>query len=226
MTDQHARQPARALTPTLVDRRRGPLHYVWQTASWLLLIAAIGILCVTILVPKIAGAQTYTVLTGSMRPNYPPGTLIVVTPRAADQITKGDVVTYQIRSGEPAVITHRVIDVTRTDRGELRFITQGDANNVADELPVKPGQVRGVLWYSIPYLGYVNNWVTGKSRTVTIFVLAGLLFAYAAWQLYRGFRDDRKPGGDDEAPDDDRTANDDTIELPVVAKNVAEDDNT
>lgn len=182
---------------------RSPLHHVWQTVSWLLLICAFAVLAATILVPKIAGARPYTVLTGSMRPSYPPGTLIVVRPEAADTITVGDVITYQIRSGDPAVVTHRVVDITRTPDGDtpdgdLRFITRGDANGDDDELAVRPVQVRGVLWYSIPYLGFVNTWFSGAKRTLVVFVLAGLLFLYGGGQFYIDWRDKRRQRAADE----------------------------
>ncbi|ASR04176.1 signal peptidase I [Gordonia rubripertincta] len=179
------------------DVRRGVLHHLWQAVSWLLLIGALAILCATILIPKIAGAAPYTVLTGSMKPDYPPGTLIVVKPRPAGQIGVGDVITYQIRSGSPEVVTHRVIEVMRTPAGEQRFVTQGDANNVADAEPVRPVQVRGTLWYSVPYIGWVNNWFTEKRRTVTAFALAGLLFVYGAWQF---IADRRERENDDPEP--------------------------
>lgn len=175
--------------------RHGVLHYVWQTISWLLLIAAFSVLCAVILIPRMAGAQAYTVLTGSMRPDYPPGTLIVVKPQPASQIGVGDVITYQIRSGEPDVVTHRVIDVAiQASDGERRFTTQGDANNAADPGTVRPEQIRGELWYSLPYIGYVNNWVTSQKRTVIIFAVAGALFVYAAWQFWAARHD---PADDD-----------------------------
>lgn len=180
------------------DAKRGALHYIWQGISWLLLVGAIAVLCATILIPKVAGAQTYTVLTGSMKPNYPPGTLIVVKPGPEEDIRVGDVVTYQIRSGSPEVVTHRVIKIAQNDAGEPRFITQGDDNGAADAEPVRPVQVRGTLWYSVPYVGWVNNWLAGQSRTILIFVLAGALFAYGGWQ----FIADRRDKNTDEPPHD------------------------
>ncbi|MDV7100250.1 signal peptidase I [Gordonia amicalis] len=173
------------------EERVGVLHHVWQAVSWLLLIGAVAILCAAVLIPKLTGAQSYTVLTGSMKPDYPPGTLIVVKPRPADEIGVGDVITYQIRSGSPEVITHRVIEVTRTPEGEPRFITQGDANCAVDTEPVRDVQIRGTLWYSVPYIGWANNWFTGQRRSTTIFVLAGLLFLYGAWQFVADRREHR-----------------------------------
>lgn len=174
---------------------RSAIDRLWHAVSWLLLAAAFAVLFAAIVVPKISGGQPYSVLTGSMRPDYPPGSLIVVKPVDADSIDVGDVITYQMRSGDPEVVTHRVVEVTRADDGERRFITRGDANNVDDEPAVRPVQVRGRLWYSIPYLGYVNTWFTGNRRTIVVYVIAGALFAYGAWQLYTGFRraDDLEP---------------------------------
>lgn len=180
------------------------MHQVWQAVSWVLLAAAFALLCATILVPKIAGGRPYTVLTGSMRPHYPPGTLIVVKPKPADLIEVGEVITYQVRSGQADVITHRVVEITHAPNGELRFITRGDANGRDDD-PVRPVQVRGVLWYSIPYLGFANSWFTGPKRTITVFVLAGLLFAYGAWEFYRDWRESGDSDGDADDPRADET---------------------
>lgn len=178
---------------TVVERtpRQQALHVLWQSVSWLLLIAAFAMLCTTILIPKIAGARPYTVLTGSMRPDYPPGSLVVVKPQTVSSIHVGDVITYQIESGKAGVVTHRVIEVQKGPDGQPTFITKGDNNNVADDNPVRPIQVRGVLWYSVPYLGFVNTWFTGAKRTTIIFIMAGLLFVYGAWQFYIDWRDGR-----------------------------------
>ncbi len=42
------------------------------------------VLGVVVVVPKVGGATAYTVLTGSMRPTMPPGTLVVVKPVKPD----------------------------------------------------------------------------------------------------------------------------------------------
>ncbi len=171
--------------------RTGPLWWIWQIVTWVLLIAAVAVLLATIVVPKIAGAQPYTVLTSSMKDTYPPGTLIVVKKIDPAALRIGDVVTYQIRSGEPDVITHRVVGFTFDQRGNRLLTTQGDSVPTPDERPVQAGQVRGKLWYSIPYLGYVNNWLTGSTRMVVVYAIAGILIAYAVAQFVGSARDRR-----------------------------------
>jgi signal peptidase len=132
-------------------------------------------------VPAVSGASALTVLTNSMAPKFPPGTLLVVRPTAVEDIRIGQVLTYQIESGKPAVVSHRVVQRNLDIDGSVTFITRGDNNEVADPNPVREVQVKGTLWYAIPLLGWVNNVVTGESRAVLIPVAAGLLFAYTAY---------------------------------------------
>lgn len=160
-----------------------------QVVAWLVILCVVVVLAAAVLVPRFAGATPYTVLTGSMRPHYPPGTLVVVRPVDQEQIGIGDVVTYQLESGEPEVVTHRVVAISTNLRGETSFTTQGDANDVADENPVRPVQIKGRVWYAIPYLGYVNNVLTGSQRQVAVYLVAGGLALYAAGMFIGSLRD-------------------------------------
>ncbi len=170
----------------------------------LLLILGLG--AVTIVVPALAGGTPLSVLTGSMRPHLPPGTLVVIKPTPVEEIGVGDVITFQISSGQPAVATHRVIARSvDSATGDVHFTTQGDANNTPDPEPVRPEQVRGTVWYAIPYLGWVNQAIDGQTRSWAIPALAGAMFVYAAWTIGTGVRDrvkERRQRG----TDDQRTA--------------------
>lgn len=170
-----------------------PLRLVGMAVLWTVILASAGAILAAVLVPRIAGATPYTVLTSSMEPRHPPGTLVVVRPTAVENIGVGSIITYQLRSGEPTVVTHRVVgkSVPTTD-GEVRFITRGDANAVPDAEPVRPEQVRGKLWYSIPYLGYVNQALSGSQRQTATYVVAGGLLTYALWMVLTSRRHERR----------------------------------
>lgn len=174
------------------DENTGPLWWIGSMFTWALLFAMLALLTVTILIPAVAGGERFTVLTGSMDPTYPPGTLIVVEPVEPDELAIGMPVTYQLRSGDPTVVTHRIIASTQSAKGGRTYITQGDANNVPDEKPVLYEQIRGRVRYSIPYLGYVNNWLTGQQRSWTVGIVAIALFGYAATLFAGGIRDNRR----------------------------------
>lgn len=178
------------------------LGWVGQVLAWSFVLAVAGVLAVTVVVPRLAGATPYTVLNSSMRPGMPPGTLVVDKPVDPAHLGVGEVITYQLKSGEPTVVTHRVVAVTSAINGERTYITQGDANDAPDPLPVRPVQVKGQRWYSLPYLGRVNTLLTGHQRQDGVFVAAGLLLAYAAFMFAGSVKDRRRArrGRGDEPP--------------------------
>jgi signal peptidase len=153
-----------------------------------LLVLVLGLAVAVIVLPLLVGGKALTVLTQSMEPGLPPGTLIVVRPTPVDDITIGQVLTYQIESGKPALISHRVISRINGLDGTTSFVTLGDNNDVADPNPVQEVQVVGTLWYSIPKLGYVNNWINGEARTFIVPAVAGGLFIYAGVMITSALR--------------------------------------
>jgi signal peptidase I len=155
-----------------LTRRRHPR---WRSfANWAsaLLVAVVCLLALfTVVVPFAMGATPYTVLTGSMRPTLEPGSLVGVRPVDIADVRPGDIVTFQLRSGEPEVATHRVVGVAEDGRGARELTTRGDANNVADAAPVRAEQVRGVVVYAVPWLGYVNAWANPVVRSAVVTAL-------------------------------------------------------
>ncbi|WP_223694904.1 signal peptidase I [Leifsonia poae] len=160
------------------------------TVLFTALISILGALVLaTVLVPRVIGAQTYTVLTGSMQPTLRPGTTLVVQPRAFDEIRVGDVVTFQERSGEPTVITHRVVGTAISAEGESTLITRGDNNSMNDPEPVRAVQVKGVLVYAIPFVGLVSlsapNLMGTAAAAGAIFILVGFGYIVAFFRTRR-----------------------------------------
>jgi signal peptidase len=153
---------------------------VGHVLAWAVTLSVIAALAVAVVVPRAAGGTPYAVLTGSMRPDLGPGTLVVVRPTPVDEIGIGDVVTYQLESGKPTVVTHRVVGVGVAVDGERVLQTKGDANEVVDPEPVREVQVKGKLWYSVPYLGHANTFLTSDQRQWAVYGIAALLLAYAA----------------------------------------------
>jgi len=154
------------------------------------LVLAVGaLLAVAVVVPRLVGATPYVLETGSMRPGMPPGTLVVVRPVAASRITVGSVITYQLRSGEPVVVTHRVVGTVLDVTGHRLFRTQGDANNAPDSAWVRPVQIRGQRWYAVPFVGRVTTLVTARERSWVTAGLVAFLLGYAAVMVGADLRD-------------------------------------
>jgi signal peptidase len=181
-SDDQASSQADSTTSTPA-RPKGLLHYVGLAVSGAFLLLVIALAALVIVVPKVVGGVPLTVLTSSMIPHFPPGTLLIDRPVKPVDLKVGDVATYQIVSGQPGVITHRIISIGTSTDGSRTFQFKGDNNSVPDGELVTPAQIQGEVWYSIPLLGYVNNAVNGPSRTAIVPVVAALLFAYAGYTI-------------------------------------------
>ncbi|MDQ4116425.1 MAG: signal peptidase I, partial [Actinomycetota bacterium] len=118
----------------------------------LALLAAVALAVAVAVLPAAVGGSALTVLSPTMAPTFPPGTLVVIRPRPIDSIKIGDVLSFTDRdpaTGSTRTVTHRVIGV---DPGP-QFRTKGDANASPDRDAVPASEVRGVAWYSIPWVG-------------------------------------------------------------------------
>lgn len=194
--EQHTRTGAavrpprgsRAAAPALRRRRLG---LVVGAVSWAVTAAAAAVVLAAVVVPRLSGAEPLTVLSGSMAPAYPAGTLVVVRPVPIEDVAIGDVVTYQLRSGEPTLVTHRVVGVGWDSSGEKVLTTRGDANGVADPAPVRAVQLRGEVWYSLPHVGRAGLLLAPERRDLLVHLVAAGCFVYAAGVVLRGRR--RRP---------------------------------
>lgn len=190
--------PAAATAPTSRSSARRAKkaasvpRMILRGASWALFVLVSLLAIVVIVVPAVTGARAFTVLTGSMSPLYPPGTMVVVRSTPIAEINIGDVITYQLESDKPAVVTHRVVAVGQSADGHPLLITKGDANDADDPKPVLPVQVVGTLWYSVPYLGWVNNVVSGQMRGWIVPSCAAMLVCYGVATLFQSVRAQRR----------------------------------
>ena len=139
---------------------------------------AIGVVCglvALVVAPRAAGVTPFTVLTGSMRPSLPPGDVVLSEAVAPLSVRPGDVVTFHDPSRGGELVTHRVKSMRR-DGPVVRFVTQGDANDVPERWTVAAdGQIgRAVL--HVPKVGYVLHWAGSREGKLGLIALpAGLL---------------------------------------------------
>jgi signal peptidase len=160
-----------------------------QAGEWVLLGLAVAVALAAVVVPRLAGATPYAVLTGSMQPGMPPGTLVVVKPVAPADVEVGDVITFWPREDDPTVVTHRVESLGIDAAGRTTFVTRGDANGAPDPHAVRSYQLVGERWYSVPYLGYLTDLLTGQQRALGILLVAGALLLYAIAMFAGALRD-------------------------------------
>jgi signal peptidase len=124
-----------------------------------------------------------------MRPDLPPGTLVVVRPVDPADLDVGAVVTFLPRPDDPDVVTHRIVGQGFDAAGRPVYRTQGDANDAPDPGFVRAEQIVGQRWYSVPYLGHVTDLLGPRERTAGVYILVGALLAYAGLMFLGALRD-------------------------------------
>ncbi len=123
--------------------------------------------------PQVAGYQMYIVLSGSMSPEFDTGSLAFVREIETDNLRAGDIITYRRPNDPDSLTTHRIVEVREDD--ELKFVTRGDANNVNDPNPVLAENVVGKVTGSVPYVGYLMNFVQTTQGLILLIFVPGVL---------------------------------------------------
>ena len=99
----------------------------------------------------IAGNSLFRVVTGSMEPTMPVGSILICRDTPIDDIREGDIVCFRSMgsAGVGKIITHRVVAVLQNGDGETLLETWGDANLSADGNYVQADNLIGrVVWYA------------------------------------------------------------------------------
>lgn len=136
----------------------GPIKKIWNVVSSIL-VALVVLLALLLVGARVVGLQVFVVLSGSMEPTYRTGSLIYVKKVDPYTIQEGQPITFMM--SETTVATHRVVGIVpdEEDPTVIRFRTKGDANDTEDGGLVHYKNVIGRPVFSIPYLGYVADYI-------------------------------------------------------------------
>lgn len=120
------------------------------------------IVCVQVLSKgfvQIGGFSLFRVVTGSMEPEIPVGSLLVAKQVDIEEIAVGDIVVFRSRESGMLgmMITHRVTNIHVGTGGDILLETKGDANQYADGYFVEADNLIGRALY---YTGG-TNFLTG-----------------------------------------------------------------
>jgi len=123
---------------------------------FLAILVALVLLLMASMLSIPGGIKALTVLSGSMEPAIHTGSVVVIMP--ANDYKVGDIITFGEISKTKTPTTHRIKDIKIVD-GNPVYITKGDANNSEDNAEVLVTSVKGKVLFSVPYLGYVLNFM-------------------------------------------------------------------
>lgn len=131
-----------------------------------LILVILLVFAVPFIVPMLFGYTELAVLSGSMEPNIPVGSIVYVDKSVTGQeLEVGDVVTYSLQSG--TFVTHRVLSL---DDEAGVMVTQGDANDAPDG-DISYSKLVGRVKFHLPYLGYVSTNIRTSRGIMAITIL-------------------------------------------------------
>ena len=153
-------------------KKKSPVGIAVQFLGIVLMLIPL-VIALLMFVPKIMGYQEYTVVTGSMEPKMPVGSLVFVKEVEPETLREGDVITYE-KERDGSIITHRVVEISKEDG---TVTTKGDANEVEDAVLVHNKNVLGVPVLQIPLLGYLAFYIQRPPGLYIALVVGTLLLA-------------------------------------------------
>jgi len=152
------------------------LGVVVKVASYAVLFVAAVLMLATAVLPPLLHYQPYIVLSGSMAPAIPTGSVVFAKAVPPGAIQVGDVITYN-RSDVGETITHRVVERFGSD-DQPTFVTRGDANPVADSWTVNYlVNPAGKVVLAIPGLGYLHEAVRSPLGRFGLIIMPSLVLA-------------------------------------------------
>ena len=98
-----------------------------------------------LLAPAVFHVMYVVVLSGSMTPAMPVGSLAVVRATEPAEVAIGDAITFSSQGDAEVLITHRVVEVMAGNSRSPRFRTKGDANEEDDSCSSTRGRGRGLI---------------------------------------------------------------------------------
>jgi signal peptidase len=149
---------------------------------------------VLLLMPRLMGANLLVVVSQSMEPTVPMGSIVVSHPKVIeDEIRVGDVITFSVADlgSEAVFVTHRVVEVIGNGV-DVRYRTQGDGVKEPDLVLVAPDQIVGRMWFSLPIVGYLVAFIRTPLGYLTLVGLPALLFILHEWWEILRPRHERK----------------------------------
>ena len=145
------------------------------------IVSALVIVALTVIGPRLLPYRAEAVLTASMAPLIPPGTELFFRPVRAEDVRVGDVIVFTRPDNPSELVTHRVVGLEASAAGPV-FVTQGDANPVADGWRVPATGSGWRYWFAVPKLGQI---VISAGAPLTRIVLIGVVVLNGTSALLR-----------------------------------------
>ncbi len=133
---------------------------------------------------NLGGYGVYTVVTGSMIPEYQVKDLILASKKDSHEINVGDDVVYMGKEGSLSgkIVVHRVIEKFDND-GKISFITKGINNGLSDP-EIDDSQILGVVKTKLHVLSFCSHIVNNTFGLIALVVIPFIIFVFMEGKHY------------------------------------------
>ena len=134
--------------------------------SGTLLLLLVIVFCIPLTLPRLMGYEIYEVVSGSMEPEIPVGSVIYVKAAVPEDIGEEEVIAFW---GGSSAVTHRVM---QNKLAEREFVTKGDANAAEDLRAVPYTEFIGRVVWHFPVVGHLMALYTSSIGKACLILLA------------------------------------------------------
>lgn len=140
--------------------------------------------------PSVFGYQVFRVSSGSMEPELMIGDVILVKEAKAEDIQKGDIVTYKGEEGSFAdkFITHKMIEDPAYVNGEYVFKSQGTAEGSLPDPDWYEDQLLGEFVCKLPFIDKVYTFFLEPYGLMVFILIIISLFGYELISLIVSYK--------------------------------------
>lgn len=190
------------------------LKTIWNIIYTLLFLIVVLMLIVVVMQRvtdnsiTIGGIRMFSVATGSMKPVYEVGDVLISKEIEPEEIKVGDDIVYRGKksSFSGKIITHRVISINKQEDGNYKIVTKGIANQQEDP-EINQTQVYGRIIYKVKILSYIGKITQNIYKFYfIIFVPIGLLIFKQIKNIVN-YREERKQEENEEEKNEENSKN-------------------
>ncbi len=175
---------------------RAPWRAILGHVTNLLIAAAlalVGLLCCAVVGLVVTGHHVEEVVTGSMQPTIPIGSLVVTQQLPAGQLQAGNILVFPDPNDPKLTIVHRIIWLGHDQSGDVLVRTKGDYNALPDQWTIKKpasAQADRVI-YILPGAGTVAGYLQTIGFWGLLALVIGVIGYYGVRKVREILEEDR-----------------------------------
>jgi len=121
----------------------------------------------------ILGIYMFNIISESMEPTLEINDVVVVLKSEPSQLQKDDIITF---NQDERIISHRIVNITKTPQGNIKFETKGDNNKISDPDLIEAEKVYGKVLVSIKGIGKIVNYIQNARGFINIAIFVVIVY--------------------------------------------------